>query len=77
MRVSETVDVPLCVKLRALLKTDIYYEAIFHLIKKNILYAFALPIWLLRGKSALIQHGLRRSGSLGALYRFVSPPWSG
>ncbi len=57
MRVSETVDVPLCVNCeRALLKTDIYYEAIFHLIKKNILYAFALPIWLLRGKSALIQH---------------------
>ena len=56
MSVSDTVDVPLCVNCeRALLKTDVYYEAIFHLIKKNILYALALPVWLLRGKSALIQ----------------------
>jgi len=57
MSVTEAVDVPLCVNCEsALLKTNIYYEAIFHLIRKNLLHAFALPIWLLRGKSALIEH---------------------
>jgi 4-hydroxybenzoate polyprenyltransferase/phosphoserine phosphatase len=57
MSVSEAVDVPLCVNCEsALLKVNINYEAIFQLIKKNILYALALPIWLLRGKSALMQH---------------------
>jgi 4-hydroxybenzoate polyprenyltransferase len=57
MSVLETVDLPLCVNCEsALLKTNIYYEAIFHLIKKNFLYVFALPIWLLRGKLTLIQH---------------------
>jgi len=56
MSVPEAVDVPLCVSCeRALLRTNICYEALFNLIKRNILYAFVLPIWLLRGKSALIR----------------------
>ena len=49
-------DVPLCVSCEhALLKTDVYQEAILLLIKSNPLLAFVLPFWRLRGKSALLQ----------------------
>jgi 4-hydroxybenzoate polyprenyltransferase len=49
-------DVPLCVSCEhALLKTNIFQEAIFLFVKKNPLYIFLLPIWFLRGRSALIQ----------------------
>jgi 4-hydroxybenzoate polyprenyltransferase len=50
------VDIPLCVNCEyALLKTNIFHEAIFLLVKGNPLDIFRLPIWLLRGRSTLIQ----------------------
>jgi 4-hydroxybenzoate polyprenyltransferase len=49
-------DVPLCVSCeRALLKTNIFQEAIFLLVKRNPLHIFMLPIWFIRGRSALVQ----------------------
>ena len=49
-------DIPLCVSCEhALLKTDIFHEAIFLLIKRNPLYIFQLPFRLLGGKSTLKQ----------------------
>jgi 4-hydroxybenzoate polyprenyltransferase len=49
-------DVPLCVSCEhALLKTNIFQEALFLLVKRNPLHIFLLPIWFLRGRSALIQ----------------------
>jgi len=36
-----------------LVKTDILYESVFLLIKKNFLYLFLFPLWLLRGKAEL------------------------
>lgn len=49
-------DIPLCVSCEhALLKTNIFHEAVFLLIKRKPLYIFLLPIRLLVGKSALLQ----------------------
>ena len=43
---------PLCVDLDGtLLRSDLLAESIFALIKKNPLYLFALPFWLLSGKA--------------------------
>jgi len=36
-----------------LIKTDILYESVFLLIKKNFWYLFLLPFWLLKGKGKL------------------------
>ena len=47
--------VPLCVGERALLRTNIFQEAIFHFLKKNPFCVFLLPIWLLQGGSALLR----------------------
>jgi 4-hydroxybenzoate polyprenyltransferase len=50
-------DVPLCVNCEhALLRTNVFQEAILLFIKNNPLHIFLLPIWFLRGKSALIRH---------------------
>jgi 4-hydroxybenzoate polyprenyltransferase len=49
-------DVPLCVNCDyALLKTDVFQEAVFLFIKKSPLNIFRLAIWILRGRSELIQ----------------------
>lgn len=37
----------------SLINTDILYESVLLLLKKNLLYFFILPIWLLKGKSQL------------------------
>lgn len=52
--VAASVEPPLCVDLdQTLLRTDLLYESLFALLKRNPLFAFALPAWLLRGKAHL------------------------
>ena len=47
---------PLCVDLDGtLVRTDLLLESTFALLRKNILYLFMLPLWLLRGKATLKQ----------------------
>lgn len=47
-------DLPLCIDLDGtLLKTDMLHETLILLIKRNPLYVFMLPLWLLRGKAYL------------------------
>lgn len=36
-----------------LIATDLLWESVFQLLKKNILYIFLLPVWLLKGKANL------------------------
>ena len=44
-------DIPLVVDLDGtFLNTDLLYESIVLLIKRNPLYVFLIPIWLLQGK---------------------------
>ena len=48
--------VPLCVNCEhALLKTNLFQEAVFLYVRRHPLNIFLLPIWLLRNKSSLIQ----------------------
>jgi 4-hydroxybenzoate polyprenyltransferase/phosphoserine phosphatase len=45
---------PLCVDLDGtLIKSDVLLESLLLLLKKNPLYLFLVPLWLLRGKAAL------------------------
>ena len=45
---------PLCVDLDGtLLRTDLLYEAVLALLRRNPFYLLLLPLWLLRGKAAL------------------------
>lgn len=47
---------PLCVDLDGtLVRTDLLVESVFALLKQNILFLFALPVWLLKGKHHLKQ----------------------
>jgi hypothetical protein len=49
----EADPVPLVVDLDGtLVKTDLLVESVVRLLRKNMLYLFLLPIWLLRGKRA-------------------------
>ncbi|KAB2683511.1 MULTISPECIES: UbiA family prenyltransferase [Brucella/Ochrobactrum group] len=49
-------NVPLAVDLDGtLVSTDLLWEGIFLLLKKNILFVFMLPVWLLSGKAHLRQ----------------------
>lgn len=42
----------LCIDLDGtLLRTDLLYEALLALLSRNLLYLFALPFWLLKGKA--------------------------
>lgn len=55
------VDRPLCVDMDGtLLRSDLLVEAIFQLLKDNVLYLFMLPVWLLRGKARLKEQIARR-----------------
>ncbi|HUE37242.1 MAG TPA: UbiA family prenyltransferase, partial [Candidatus Acidoferrum sp.] len=48
--------VPLCVDLDGtLIKTDVLWESLMLLLKRNPLYLVALPFWLLRGRAFLKQ----------------------
>lgn len=61
---KEDISVPICVDLDgALLSTDMLYESLILLIKKNPLFVFILPFWLLKGKGWL-KH---------KLYQYVQP----
>ncbi|MBO1041644.1 UbiA family prenyltransferase [Brucella pituitosa] len=54
-------DVPLAVDLDGtLIATDLLWESAFVLLKKNPLFLFLLPIWLLSGKAHLKQQIARR-----------------
>ena len=49
-----TRDVPLCVDLDGtLLRSDLLHESVLALLRRNLLYLFLLPVWLLRGKAWL------------------------
>lgn len=51
---AHSTSFPLCVDLDGtLLKTDMLHESLILLIKRNPLYVFMLPLWLLRGKAYL------------------------
>jgi 4-hydroxybenzoate polyprenyltransferase/phosphoserine phosphatase len=52
---------PLCVDLDGtLVRTDLFVETTFALLKKNIFTAFLLPLWLLRGKAYIKDQIARR-----------------
>lgn len=49
-------DAPLAVDLDGtLVATDLLWESVFVLLKKNLLFVFLLPVWLLSGKANLKQ----------------------
>jgi 4-hydroxybenzoate polyprenyltransferase len=51
---ASTLSVPLCVDLDGtLIRSDLLLESFVLLIKRNPLYLFLVPLWLLRGKAAL------------------------
>jgi 4-hydroxybenzoate polyprenyltransferase len=53
--------IALCVDLDGtLLRGDILYESFLALLRSNFLYAFLVPLWLLRGKAALKHEIARR-----------------
>jgi 4-hydroxybenzoate polyprenyltransferase/phosphoserine phosphatase len=53
--------VPLCVDLDGtLIQSDLLLESVLALIKRNLLFLFLLPFWLLRGKAALKDEIARR-----------------
>ncbi|ABQ62897.1 hypothetical protein H721_02921 [Brucella ovis IntaBari-2006-46-332] len=59
-------DVPLAVDLDGtLVSTDLLWESIFILLKKNIFFAFLLPVWLLSGKAHL-KHEIARRVTINA-----------
>lgn len=62
METPETgYTVPLCVDLDGtLIQTDLLYESVFGLLKKNIFYLFLLPFWLFNGKANLKHQIARR-----------------
>ncbi len=48
----QTSEKPLCVDLDGtLIHTDLLHEAVFMLLRMNLLYVFMLPLWLARGKA--------------------------
>src|SRR5438270_11662198 len=51
---SPTTMIPLCVDLDGtLIRTDILWESLLQLLKRNPLYLLALPFWLVRGRANL------------------------
>ena len=53
--------VPLCVDLDGtLVHTDVLIEAVFALLKRNVLYAVVLPFWVLKGKAYFKQQVAHR-----------------
>lgn len=45
------LGIPLCVDLDGtLIKTDLLYESILYLLKKNFFYIFFIPFWLMKGR---------------------------
>ncbi|HWF19538.1 MAG TPA: haloacid dehalogenase-like hydrolase, partial [Verrucomicrobiae bacterium] len=53
---SQTSTVPLCVDLDGtLIRTDVLWESLILLVKRNPFYLLALPFWLLRGRAYMKQ----------------------
>lgn len=53
---GDFLSIPLCVDLDGtLIQTDLLVESVFALLKKNLLYVFLLPLWLMQGKARLKQ----------------------
>jgi 4-hydroxybenzoate polyprenyltransferase/phosphoserine phosphatase len=51
---SQETSVPLCVDLDGtLIKSDVLWESLILLLKRNPFYLFALPFWLLGGRAAM------------------------
>jgi 4-hydroxybenzoate polyprenyltransferase/phosphoserine phosphatase len=51
---APSVTLPLCVDLDGtLVRSDLLLESLMRLIKRNPLYLFCIPLWLMRGKAAL------------------------
>ncbi|MCG8415837.1 MAG: UbiA family prenyltransferase [Pseudomonadales bacterium] len=51
---TSTLDIPLYVDLDGtLIKTDLLFEGLFLLLRKNLLYLFVVPLWLLQGRARL------------------------
>jgi len=62
---------PICVDLDGtLLRTDTLVEAVFSLLKRNVLYLFLLPFWLRRGKAYLKAQIARRIDIDASLYPY-------
>ncbi len=58
---AAAVELPLCVDLDGtLIRSDLLLESLMLLIKRNPLYLFRLPLWLLRGKAELKSQVARR-----------------
>ncbi|KFL29960.1 UbiA prenyltransferase [Devosia riboflavina] len=54
VRVQNSKDLPLAVDLDGtLISADLLWESIFQLLKKNPLFLFMLPVWLMAGKAHL------------------------
>lgn len=54
VRVQNSTDLPLAVDLDGtLIAADLLWEGIFQLLKKNPLFFFMLPVWLMDGKARL------------------------
>jgi 4-hydroxybenzoate polyprenyltransferase len=48
---TEKINIPLCVDLDGtLIRTDLMFECIVLLLKKNPLYIFIIPFWILKGR---------------------------
>lgn len=61
IRVQNALDRPLAVDLDGtLIATDLLWEGVFQLLRKNPLFVFMLPIWLLSGKARLKAEIARR-----------------
>ena len=43
-----------------LIKTDLLWESVLLLIKKNVLFLFLLPIWILKGGRAQLKLNIAR-----------------
>lgn len=58
---QKTLSTPLCVDLDGtLIHSDLLLETFLFLIKRNPLYLFLIPVWLLRGKASLKEEIARR-----------------
>lgn len=58
---NQDLNIPLIADLDGtLLKTDVLYESLILLIKKNPLYIFIIPFWLMKGKSFIKKMAIDR-----------------
>ncbi|RZI86227.1 MAG: UbiA family prenyltransferase [Rubrivivax sp.] len=66
--------VPLCVDLDGtLIHSDLLFESLLLLIKRNPLYLFLIPLWLLKGKATLKAEIARRVELNAAALPYVEP----